>query len=143
MVTRSGSRVRQKSRPEHDDPEAVTTFLDALKHPIKPVLHAVRAAILSADKAITEGIKWNTASFYLHGWFATINVRAKAGVQIILHHGAKIRAGGSLTETIKDPSRLLEWLGKDRASVTFADAEDFQKKRAAFVKIIKRWAAQL
>lgn len=129
-----------KARVEHDNSEAVSVFLDNLEHPLKPVLQKVRAAILGADKAITEGIKWNTASFYRDGWFATINVRAKAGVQIILHQGAKIRAGSKLNEKVDDASHLLTWLGKDRASVTFADAGDLQSKRAAFTKLIKAWA---
>jgi hypothetical protein len=137
-----GNRALPTARLEHDDTESVTAFLDDLDHPMKPVLQKIRAAILSADKAITEGIKWNTASFYRQGWFATINVRARAGVQIILHQGAKIRAGGSLREKINDTSHLLAWLGKDRAAITFANAGDFESKRAAFIKVIKQWAAQ-
>jgi hypothetical protein len=133
--------MASKARVEHDNTEAVTAFLGDLEHPLKPVLQKVRAAILSADKAITEGIKWNTASFYRDGWFATMNVRAKTGVQIILHQGAKIRATSRLSEKVSDASHLLEWLGKDRAAITFADAEDFQSKRPAFIKIIKQWAA--
>ena len=127
---------------EFDDSQAVTAFLDGLKHPLKPIIEEVRAAILGADKTITEGIKWNTASFYCQGWFATINVRAKAGVQIILHRGAKIRADGKARQDVDDPSGLLTWLGQDRAAVAFAASKDFRSKRPAFVKIIKQWARQ-
>jgi hypothetical protein len=128
------------ARPsEHDDRAAVTAFLDALEHPLKALMETIRATILSADRSITEGIKWNTASFYSSGWFATINVRAKSGVQLILHHGAKIRKGGKTGSAIKDPSHLLTWLGDDRASITFSGPEDFQSKRAAFTNLIKDW----
>ncbi|MDB6110840.1 MAG: hypothetical protein JWR69_2590 [Pedosphaera sp.] len=123
----------------HDNTGAVTAFLGSLKHPLKPLVETIRATILETDSGITEGIKWNTASFYCHGWFATINLRAKKGVQLVLHHGAKVRDESTLSETIVDPSKLLTWLAKDRTAVTFINAEDFQSRRAAFQKIIKQW----
>src|SRR4051794_15947732 len=129
-----------QTRNEFDDSESVRAFMEALEHPLKSVMQAIRAAILSADKSITEGIKWNTASFYRNGWFATINLRAKTGVQLVLHHGAKIRSESTLNETINDASHLLTWLGPDRATTAFANAEDFQKKRKAFMEVIKQWA---
>jgi len=127
-------------RSEHDDTEAVTAFLRALEHPLKTVVEDIRAAILAADRSITEGIKWNTVSFYCYGWFATINVRAKAGLQIVLHHGAKLRDDSRLSETIDDPSRLLAWLSADRAIIAIINAEDFQRKQAPLKNVIKQWA---
>jgi hypothetical protein len=126
-------------RSEHDDSVSVTAYMGALEHPMKSVIEAMRAAILDSDRTITEGIKWNTASFYCHGWFATVGVRAKTGVQLVLHHGAKVRDGSTLSETISDSSPLLTWLAKDRATITFISAEDFQRKQVAFKKIIKQW----
>lgn len=114
--------------------------MSTLEHPMKSVIETIRAAILSADKTITEGIKWNTASFYCYGWFATINIRVKTGVQVVLHHGAKIRDDSTLSQTIADPAHLLGWLARDRAAITLASAEDFKNRRAAFQKIIKQWA---
>ncbi len=115
-------------------------FLRTLEHPLKTVVEDIRSAILAADRSITEGIKWNTASFYCYGWFATINVRAKAGLQIVLHHGAKLREDSGLSQTIDDPSHLLTWLGADRAIIAILSAEDFQRKQAPLKKIIKQWA---
>jgi hypothetical protein len=48
-----------------------------------------RQIILDADASIAEGIKWNAPSFYTSEYFATIQLRAKDGVQVILHLGAK------------------------------------------------------
>jgi hypothetical protein len=79
------------------------------------------------------------ASFYCHGWFATVGVRAKTGVQLILHHGAKVQADTTLSQTVDDPSHLLTWLAKDRAMITFTSAEDFKSRRAAFRNIMKQW----
>jgi hypothetical protein len=101
---------------------------------------AVNIYMLEVDKRITEGIKWNSPSFYCNGWFATVNLHGKNGVQVVLHHGAKIRADSTLSFTIDDPSHLLTWPSKDRAIVTFDDAENFQKNRAAFKTIIKQWS---
>lgn len=126
-------------RSEHDDSPSVAAFLSTLEHPMKSVIEAIRASILEADRTITEGIKWNTASFYCHGWFATVGVRAKTGVQLVLHHGVKARADSTLSQTIDDSSHLLTWLAKDRATITFSSAEDFKNRQAAFKGIVKQW----
>jgi hypothetical protein len=113
--------------------------MSTLEHPLKSVMEAIRLTILEADRTITEGIKWNSPSFYCHGWFATVNIRAKNGVQVVLYHGAKVRNDSTLSRTIDDSSHLLRWLSKDRAIITFVSAEDFQSKRGAYKKIIKQW----
>jgi hypothetical protein len=127
-------------RNEHDDPEAVNVYIKSLEHPLKPLLKEIRRTILEADPRITEGIKWNSSSFYCYGWFATVNLRAKNGVQVVLHHGAKIRDDSTLSFTIDDPSHLLAWPSKDRAIVTFISTDHFQNNSVAFKKIIKQWA---
>jgi len=135
----AGARATGRVRSEHDDPRAVTAFMQALEHPLKPVMEMIRAAILKADPRITEGIKWNTASFYSQGWFATIGVRLQTGVQVIMHHGTKAQKDSTLSQTIEDSAELLTWLAKDRALITFLSAEDFERKREPFVRIIKQW----
>lgn len=127
---------------DHDNPRAVDAFFAVLDHPEKATLLAIRTAILAAAPGITEGIKWNTASFYCAGWFATLNIRAKSGVQIVLHHGAKVRTDSALRDTIADPSGLLKWLAKDRALIALADAAEFRTHRAAFAAVIAQWARQ-
>ena len=116
-----------------DDAEA---FLAALDHPQKPAILAIREVILGTP-GVTEGIKWNAPSFRTTEWFATFHLRAKAGVQLILHLGAKVRAGDGITTEY--PDNLLTWLGKDRASVTFADVADLAAKREALAALIRRW----
>jgi hypothetical protein len=126
-------------RNEHDDPEAVDVYLKSLEHPLKSVLEEIRRTILEADSRITEGVKWNSSSFYCYGWFATVNVRAKNVVQVVLHHGAKIRDDSTLSLTMDDPSQLLTWPSQDRAIITFVSTDHFQNNRAAFQNIIKQW----
>jgi hypothetical protein len=136
----AAARGSESNKSEHDDPASVDAFMDSLKHPLKHVVEAVRKTILAADETITEGIKWNSPSFYRRGWFATVNVRPKHGVLVVLHHGAKARSDADLGASLDDPDELVQWLGQDRATVAFADDADFKKKRSAFTKIIKQWA---
>ena len=133
-------RIPSSKPIEYDDAASVDALMDSLSHPLKSVVEAVRKAILAADRSITEGIKWNSPSFYCHGWFATVNVRPRHGVLVVLHHGAKARSDADLGATLEDPSNLLQWMGKDRATVAFSDDADFKKKQSAFTKIIRQWA---
>ncbi|HYR09262.1 MAG TPA: DUF1801 domain-containing protein [Longimicrobium sp.] len=119
--------------------EEVEAFLDALDHPRKPEILALRRIILGADPAIAEGIKWNAPSFRTSEWFATFHLRAKAGVQVILHFGAKVRDKSVARAAIADPDALLAWLGEDRASATFRDLPDVEAKQSAFAAVIREW----
>lgn len=119
--------------------EQVAAFLAALDHPLKPVIVALRDVILSADPSIAEGIKWNAPSFYTTEHFATFHLRAKDGVQIMMHLGAKPRDTAQTGIAIDDPAGLLQWLAKDRASVTFRDLGEVEARRDAFTDIIRQW----
>lgn len=118
-------------------PDSVETFLASLDHPFKPEILALRQIILGADPSIEEGIKWNAPSFRTSEYFATFHLRAKPGVQIILHRGAKKREGPGVS--IEDPESLLEWLGDDRASVKFRDMQDVEAKRSALAALVRQW----
>ena len=117
----------------------VETFLAGLEHPFKPEILALRRVILAADPSITEGIKWNAPSFRTTEYFATVHLRAKDGVQLILHLGAKKRASGTPKGQVADPESLLSWLGEDRASVTIRTMEELEDRCAALADIIRQW----
>jgi hypothetical protein len=120
-------------------PENVETFLASLDHPFKPEILALRQIILGVDPSIAEGIKWNAPSFRTSEYFATMHLRAKDGVQIILHLGAKTRDTATAGLAIADPASLLSWLAKDRASVTFRDLSDIDARGSAFAQLIRQW----
>lgn len=124
-------------------PGDVDAFLAALEHPHKPEIVALRRIILGADASIGEGIKWNAPSYRTSDWFATTHLRARRGVQIILHFGARKRDGFTPRADIPDPASLLEWLADDRASATFQDAADVEAKQTAFAELIRAWIRQL
>lgn len=132
----SSTKPTKRSTPA---PESVETFLASLDHPREQEILALRQIILGADPTIAEGIKWNAPSFRTTEYFATFHLRAKDGVQIILHLGAKARATATTGIVVADPESLLEWLAKDRASVKFRDLKDIDAKRSTFANVIRRW----
>src|SRR5262245_66652238 len=85
------SRPTRVKRNVWDDSEAVDEFMSRLKHPLKAEMETLRGIILGASSEITEGIKWNSPSFYCHEWFATCNVRDNDCILIVLHQGAKVK----------------------------------------------------
>ena len=133
---------KPKARPHGspmDTSRAVDEFMAGLDHPFKAEIEAIRAAILGVDSAIAEGIKWNAPSFRKGEYFATVHLREKKGVALILHLGAKARdlpAGGL---GIDDRARQLKWLAKDRAMVLFTSLADFASRKAEFERILRQW----
>jgi hypothetical protein len=119
--------------------EDVEIFLASLDHPFKQEILAIRQVILGADPSIAEEIKWNAPSFRTSEHFATLHLRAKDGVQVILHLGAKTRDKSTTGLAIADPESLLVWLAKERASATFRDLNDVDAKRSAFAHVIRQW----
>ena len=110
-----------------------------LKHPLKAEIELLRGIVLAADRSIAEGIKWNSPSFRTTEYFATTNLRAKRGVGLILHLGAKVRdlpAGGL---KIDDPANLLKWLGKDRAVVEFGSLDEIARNKSALQLVLRQW----
>ena len=122
-----------------DTSEAVDKFMATLEHPFKAEIEAIRRLMLGVDPSVREGIKWNAPSFRTTEYFATTNLRSRAGVGIILHLGAKVRKLPADGVRIDDPMKLLKWLGKDRAMVEFGNSQDLGEKAAAFQLILRQW----
>ena len=122
----------------------VASLLTELAHPLEPAIRTLRAAVLAADPRIAEGIKWNAPSYHLDGaHFATFHLRSKAGVQLVLHLGAKVRPDATLRAAVPDPDGLLEWKSADRATLTVRDAADASAKASALTAIAKEWIQHL
>lgn len=113
-------------------------FMATLDHPLAADYASVRKAILSVDKSISDGVKWNSLSFQTSEWFATVNLRSRDSVQLVMHLGAK--AGKvAPAEAIPDPKGLLKWLGKDRALATLGSGAQLKAALPAFKAIVKAW----
>ncbi len=141
MTTKKAKPVLHSSSA--DTTAAVDAFMRALDHRFKQEIETIRRLILGADPIIAEGIKWNSPSFRAHEYFATINLREKKGIGLVLHLGARVKefpAGGL---RIEDPKKLLKWLGQNRAVIVFADAQDLHAKKAALAGLIRHWIAHV
>lgn len=116
----------------------IDAFIQAQNHPLQAEIELVRSIILAADPDITEHVKWNAPSFCYHGEDrVTFNLRAKQGVQLVFHRGAKVKASQGFE--FKDPAGLLEWVAKDRALANFKDAKDVKSKKKALTEVVERW----
>lgn len=133
----------KRKPPAHDTAMdtslAVDEFMARLAHPCKAEVAALRRLVLAVHPSIAEGIKWNAPSYRTTEYFATTNLRAKSGIGVILHLGAKVRDLPPGGVSIDDPGTLLKWLGKDRAMVEFADARDLESKEAGLQAILRQW----
>lgn len=127
--------VAAKKPGAKSEPSAAE-FLATLDHPLHAEIEAACKTILSADKSITGGVKWSSLSFRTTEWFATVNLRSRDSLQIVLHLGAK---AGKEAAAIPDPKGLLKWLGKDRALATLGSGAHLKASLPALKAIIKAW----
>ena len=132
-----------KSTTAKNTGDGILEYVRNLAHPKKVEMDAVFTLIRNADPAISDGIKWNAPSFCVDEYFATTNIRSQDCVQIILHLGAKVRADITDQIRIADPQGLLQWLGRDRASVKFRDMAEIKSNGPAFQSVIRQWIAHL
>lgn len=152
QARKAASARSEKATPRRtaaDTKAAVDEWMAALDHPQKSTIAALRKVIARADDSIEEGVKWNSPSFRAGEYFATINLRAKAGspaspqagaaapVAVILHLGAKRRNGRQ--PEIADPAELLKWLSPDRAMMTFASLKGVQQNEQPIQAIVRAW----
>jgi len=140
VATAKNPKPTKPAKPSKAGKAASSTvddFMRATDHPLKAEMQAVRDIILGVDAHIGEAIKWNAPSFATSEHFATFNPRATDCVQIIFHFGAKVKDAAK--PVIDDPAGLLEWLGKDRASVKLKDMKTVKSNRAALEAIVRQW----
>ncbi len=122
-----------------DTAQAVDVLLSSLNHPANEEIQALRHLICEVSPSIQEGVKWNAPSFRVDEYFATINLREKQGVGVVLHCGAKVRDVAAGHASIDDPDKLLKWLTQDRATVRFSGADDLAARKPAFQAVLRQW----
>ncbi len=133
-------------KPKLTDEEQVTEYFEALNHPLKNVVQALRKVILSTDEEIAEQIKWNSPSFYYAGAMkpfdpkeykrdiVVFNLHKKDCVLLVFPTGA----------TINDTSELLEGKFTDTRKIAkFMNLEEVNNKEVALKTVIKTWLNQI
>lgn len=120
---------------------AVTDYLNALEHPQKAAVRALRKMILAIDPRIREEVKWNAPSFRIEEHFATFRLQPVPNCQLVLHTGSKVRKS-SIRLKIPDPEGILKWASADRCIVAFASYADAKAKGESLKRILKAWIEQ-
>lgn len=136
----TSARRAPKSIPATD---AVTALLDAAAHPQRAVIDSMRALIARAVPRASESIKWNAPSFALAEHFATFHLRAKAGVHLVLHLGAKPQHALDMREALGIAAPFLDWKGPDRAVVAVRDAKHLATIQPALARVLRAWATHV
>lgn len=121
----------------------MTAHLDAARHPERPLIDAVRALIALAVPAAVESIKWNAPSFATAEHFATFHLRAKVGIQLVLHRGARPKGARDMRQRLTVDAPFLEWKDADRAVVSIRDHAQPATMRDALTRVIREWAMQV
>jgi hypothetical protein len=112
----------------NENPE-VTAFIDALEHPLKDAILAVRATILEADERMTEAIKWKSPTFVYRGNLASIDPKAKKHVTVLFHTGA----------SIPGDHPILEGGGEVARYVRFADRTAVRQQQDELAAVVRAW----
>ena len=118
----------------------VTALLDELKHPFRKEIEQLRNCILSADKNLTENIKWNGPN-YCFDSEDRITMRVQPPtkqVQVIFHRGAK-KQEQPKGKLIANKSKMLVWKENDRAIITFKSMQDIESGKTDLTEIINEW----
>lgn len=97
-------------------------------NPMKPVVMAMRDAILAADKRIDECIKWQAPTFTYEGNLASFFPRSKQHASLMFHQGSKIPGKFS----------RLEGSGVGR-HMKIASLEELDEARDQLTKIVRAW----
>jgi hypothetical protein len=107
----------------------VDEWMDKYDNPQKPLVEAVRRAILKSDKRIGETIKWQAPTFAYKGNLASFYPKSKAHVSLMFHVGAQIPGTFPSLEGTGDVSRVMK----------FADAADLRAKTPELKRLVKAW----
>jgi hypothetical protein len=119
--------------------DEVTKFLAALSHPLKKEIAQLREDILTANKGLSENIKWNSPNFhYEENDRITMRIQPPKQIQLVFHRGAKVLEQPR-NRLINDNSGMLTWKTNDRAVATFKNMEDITSSASPLAKIINDW----
>ena len=118
----------------------VTDFLKELNHPFIKEIEQLRNCILSADKKMTENIKWNGPNYCFENE-DRITMRIQPPTkqaQLIFHRGAK-KQKQHKDRLISNKSKMLLWKENDRAIVTFKSLQDIENGKTELTTIVNEW----
>lgn len=109
----------------------VDDWMAGYNNPMKPVVQAMREAILSTDQRVGECVKWSAPTFTYKGNIASFFPKSKAHASLMFHKGAEIPG--------EFPN--LEGEGKEARMFKVTDLDDLAAKKAELQAIVQAWCA--
>lgn len=144
MGAQKGEKAPRAVGLRTDDSRArsdVEAFLESKAHPLEAEIHQLRKLMLGLSPSIREEIKWNSVSFRNEtDFFATVYLRARSTVQLILFTGVKKKATAETGVPVDDHAGIIEkWLAKDRCLVSLGVGRAFKANREALLALVTAW----
>jgi len=128
------SAIKNKKPTKITDTEKVEAYMNALKHPLKKEIQAIRTIIKKASNKIYERIKWNAPSYrYKEEDLVTFNPRAVTNVNLVFHHPF----------IVEIKSVLLEGDYKDRRLAYFKNMKAVKANKEELERIIQELIKKL
>ncbi len=119
------SKKKENTTKDVNDTAGVDAYMDALVHPLKEEIAAVRD-IIKSNKKISERVKWAAPSFFYKHDMVTFNHRQEKFVQLVFHYAPVV--------TIDSP--LLTGDYKDRRLAAFKDMKEVKANKKELQRII-------
>lgn len=123
--------------------DEVARVLESYDVQTRAVVEAIRESV-GAFRRVETGVKWNSVSFRTTGtsgeWFATVNVRAREGLVLVLHTGAKCKMNLKAQLSELAGAKELRWMDAQRAAVSVESAEAWKQKWKALKRVVSQWA---
>jgi hypothetical protein len=133
----------QELETKASEPAKVDAYIQAMKHPLKNVVLALRRLILETDNEIGEEVKWNAPTFFYSGrmrpfnpkeykrYLIVFNLYQQNCVRLIFPSGAKVDDGSG---------QILEGNYADgRRLAMFYSLDDVQAKQSVMQVAIRKW----
>lgn len=128
------------------EPDNVDAYMAKLDYPLKNVVQALRAVILSTDPGIGEEVKWNAPTFFYCGEMRPFDPKEYRRYLIVfnLHQKDCLRLVFPSAARVNDTSRLLEGTYSDgRRLAMFRSMDDVHGKKDAIQNVIQEWLRTL
>ena len=90
-----------------NDAEKVAAYMDALNHPLKKEVEAVRSIIKNANPKLNERIKWNAPSYYYMDDIVTFGPLRSEKILLVFHHPFVVKVELNLLDGDYKDRRLV------------------------------------
>jgi hypothetical protein len=106
--------AKKSAAPKLSDAEQVKQYIDAIDHPLKKEVEALRKIIRGANAKLSERIKWNAPSYYYIEDIVTFGPVRPGKVLLVFHHPFIVKVKSELLEG-DYPGRRLVYLDSMKA----------------------------